>query len=154
MILRYAFIHPSFMRIVLLSWLVGWTVMTGTAQPIRLRGIITDQRTGEALAGANGQLVGESTPNVGFTANRYGFYATLTKPGPCTLIVSYVGYQTQRHSLGLQRDTLLNIALSPALNQLAEVTVQAPHPRPPWATMPSPCRWSSRPRPYWGSPMR
>ena len=82
-------------------------------------GYISDARTGETLIAA-GVLEGSA----GAVTNPYGFY-TLTLPkGHHSLTYSYVGYSGQTLSLNLQRDTTINISLTPDI-ELSGATVVA-----------------------------
>ena len=87
-------------------------------------GYITDAASGETLLGA-GVLVadGAKTPT-GAVTNVYGYY-TLTLPkGATSLQYSYVGYSSQTLQLNLQRDTSINVVLTPSAS-LEEAVVVA-----------------------------
>ena len=102
--------------------------LSAAAQPrgtATVSGYITDGTSGETLIGA-GVLVEESgrkTPT-GAVTNAYGYY-TLTIPrGKAALQYSYVGYESVGMELDLQRDTTVNIVLTPSA-QIKEATVVA-----------------------------
>lgn len=84
-------------------------------------GTVTDARTGETLIGAT---ILETTSGKGTVTNAHGRY-TLT-PGVTTaeLRVSYIGYTPQQFTVGMRRDTALNVRLEPSVN-LEEVTITA-----------------------------
>ena len=93
-------------------------VFSAAGQPrgtATVSGYITDGTSGETLIGA-GVLVEESgrkTPT-GAVTNPYGYY-TLTIPrGQVALQYSYVGYESVGMELDLQRDTSMNIVLTPS----------------------------------------
>ena len=103
----------------LFAWTAGAQRKTATVS-----GYITDAGSGETLLGA-GVLVddGAKTPT-GAVTNVYGFY-TLTLPrGATTLQYSYVGYTGETVQLNLQRDTTINIILTPSAS-LEEAVVVA-----------------------------
>lgn len=75
---------------------------------VTISGHVTDKASGETLIGA-GVVCGD----VGSATNNFGFY-TLTTPrsGQIKLKYSYIGYDDIDVSINLQRDTVLNIALT------------------------------------------
>lgn len=84
-----------------------------------ISGYVTDGASAETLIGAN---VLESRHSTGTATNPFGFY-TLTLPeGEAEVLFSYLGYESQRHKLSLDKDTLLNVSLT-GNTQLAEVVV-------------------------------
>ena len=92
--------------------------LSAAAQPrgtATVSGYITDESSGETLIGA-GVLVEESARKnpTGAVTNAYGYY-TLTIPrGKVALQYSYVGYESVAMELDLQRDTTLNVVLTPS----------------------------------------
>ncbi len=64
-----------------------------------VKGKVTDSETGEALIGVNMVIQGTST---GFTTNMEGKYGFSLRPGTYTLLVSYVGYESQRESFSIE----------------------------------------------------
>ena len=113
-------------RICLLAAILA--VLSAAGQPrgtATVSGYITDGTSGETLIGA-GVLVEESgrkTPT-GAVTNPYGYY-TLTIPrGQVALQYSYVGYESVGLALDLQRDTTVNIVLTPAA-EIREAVVVA-----------------------------
>ena len=107
---------------VLLAAIPAAAQTRGTAT---ISGYITDLTSGETLIGA-GVLVEGSGKKVqtGAVTNAYGYY-TLTLPkGKTTLQYSYMGYGSVLEEIDLQRDTTLNMALSPSA-EIREATVVA-----------------------------
>ena len=94
------------------------TALSAAAQPrgtATVSGYITDVSSGETLIGA-GVLVEESARKnpTGAVTNAYGYY-TLTIPrGKVALQYSYVGYESVAMELDLQRDTTINVVLTPS----------------------------------------
>ena len=103
-------------------------VFSAAGQPrgtATVSGYITDGTSGETLIGA-GVLVEESGPKTptGAVTNPYGYY-TLTIPrGKVVLQYSYVGYESVGMELDLQRDTTVNIVLTPSA-EIREAVVVA-----------------------------
>lgn len=85
-------------------------------------GHIKDEKTGEDLFGASVLIVEDNT---GTVSNEYGFYSISLPKGKYTLRFTYLGYQTQFHSLELTKDQTLDIRLKPVLENLKEVEVRA-----------------------------
>jgi hypothetical protein len=104
-----------------LCWLLTCLSLTCAAQRATINGYIKDAATGESLIGAT--VMHEATLS-GTTSNVHGFYSFTLRADTCTLIFSYVGYQPQRISFRLRRDTTVIINLDVA-NKLDEVIVQA-----------------------------
>ena len=93
--------------------------MGATAQNT-LSGYIYDTQNREPLIGAT---IFDSLTQTGTTANEFGYYRLSLQKMNTALRVSYVGYQTQRVALSdIQKDTVLNIFLTPSVN-LAAVTI-------------------------------
>ena len=87
-------------------------------------GYITDGQSGETLIGA-GALVegGDTRSQTGAVTNVYGYY-TLTIPrGAVRIQYSYVGYESLTMELDLQRDTAVNVVLTPAAEIKESVVV-------------------------------
>lgn len=102
-----------------LAWSAG--AQRGTAT---VSGYITDADSGETLLGAGVLLANGAKTPTGAVTNVYGYY-TLTIPrGATTLQYSYVGYSSETVELNLQRDTTINIILTPSAS-LEEAVVVA-----------------------------
>ena len=114
-------------RLILLvaAALAALSAAAQTRSTATVSGYITDQTSGETLIGA-GVLVEGSVGKMptGAVTNPYGYY-TLTIPrGKVVLQYSYVGYESVGVELDLQRDTTVNIVLTPSA-QIKEATVVA-----------------------------
>lgn len=68
------------------------------AQKVSLSGYVRDSATGENLLGSTVYI---KEANTGAQTNSYGFYSVSVAPGTYTVIISYVGYQTQTFNLDL-----------------------------------------------------
>ena len=84
-------------------------------------GFVSDQATGERLAGAT---VFNPDSKSGTASNNYGFFSLKVSAGQVTLLVRFVGYETQIQQLQLKEDTVLDIHLV-TNNQLGEIKVKA-----------------------------
>ena len=84
-----------------------------------ISGYISDAATGEKLIGAT---VYCQESGQGSASNNYGFYSLTVKESSITLSYSFVGYKTQKKSIQLNKDTIINVALS-SNNELDEVLV-------------------------------
>ena len=84
-------------------------------------GTITDAKTGETLIGAT--ILDEGSGK-GTVSNAYGRYSLTLHADSVHLRISYIGYQTQHHTLKMRGDRQLNIVLMPAV-ELDEVTITA-----------------------------
>ncbi len=82
-------------------------------------GFVRDALTGEVLIGAN---VYDTTLYVGAVSNDYGFFSLNLPEGRLQLRSSFVGYRQLTQTLELQRDTFVNVRLSPSI-MISEIEV-------------------------------
>ncbi len=87
-----------------------------------ISGHIRDAGTGEELIGA---AVMVEELNRGTVTNVYGFYSLSLPPGVYHLKISYVGYELQELAVNLDGNQTYNLELKEAIQELAEVTIQA-----------------------------
>lgn len=90
-------------------------------QKFTISGYVEDAETGEKLIGAN---VVDVRLMKGTTANEYGFFSLTLPADSVQLAVSFVGYDTYRTALWLNKDMQLNVPLREG-NVLKEVEVKA-----------------------------
>ena len=83
-------------------------------------GYVQDEQTGERLIGASTKVVGASG---GATTNKFGFFSLSVSPAD-SIVVSYVGYQSQRVSAAFITNRPQIISLIPAVNLLGTVIVR------------------------------
>ena len=83
-------------------------------------GYIKEAATGENLIGAT-VFVRELSH--GAVSNTYGFYSITLKEGTYTLVISYLGYQTQEHQISLTENIRLSIDLLDASIMAEEVVI-------------------------------
>jgi len=93
--------------------------MTSNSQQVTVSGTIIDSQTGELLISAN---IYNPETFAGVVSNVYGFYSLKLPSGNVKIRASFVGYQTFEKELFLQKDTFINIRLSPAI-ELQEVVI-------------------------------
>lgn len=79
-----------------------------TKRKFTIHGFVNDASSSETLIGAN---IFSPEQRQGTTTNAYGFYSITLPEGKTDLIFSYIGYASSRHSLELDRDTLINVRM-------------------------------------------
>lgn len=91
----------------------------------KITGRVIDSKTGEPLLGAN--IIIEGT-GIGAASDLDGYYViNNTPPGSYTVLVSYIGYETQRiTNLNISEEQIvyLNIALNPSSLDIGSVVVE------------------------------
>jgi hypothetical protein len=112
----YKTIKPLF--IIALLVLVGTTTLAKKT----IRGTVTDASTGENLSSTN--ILIEDTYH-GTITNENGVYSLTVHDSlqPATLVVQYIGYQTQRRTITLQSSQQQDFALEPAVTEMEEIVV-------------------------------
>ena len=85
-----------------------------------LSGIITDKSNGETLFGASVYL---KNTTIGVLTNEYGFYSISAPKGAYTLIVSFLGYNSNSKEIELDKDQKFDFELSENATQLEEVII-------------------------------
>ena len=90
-------------------------------QKINVSGFVKSRANGERLIGAH--ITEAGTPN-GTTSDYNGYFNLVVQNNP-SLKVSFIGYKDLVLNLHLDNDTILEIALSEDIEQLAEVTINA-----------------------------
>jgi hypothetical protein len=85
-----------------------------------ISGDVLDADTGETLIGVT-LLISEL--NTGAVTNAYGFYSLTVPEGDYSLVVQYLGYQTQTLTVSAKQNSKRNILLSAASEELDEIIV-------------------------------
>ena len=98
-----------------------FSVSAISQEKVIVSGFISDNATGERLAGAT---VFDSEKNIGTNCNQFGFYSLSFPPGKSVLLIRFVGFDSKIVSLELVRDTVLNFSLT-SNNLVGEVEVTA-----------------------------
>ena len=113
----------------LISFIIAITPLFIFAQQGKLRGVVTDNKTGEPLPGANITLEGTT---LGAAADLSGMYIVLAvSPGRYTVRVNYIGYQTLAISnirVSANLTTTEDFQLTPTTIDLEAVEVVAKRP--------------------------
>ena len=85
-----------------------------------ISGYVQDAETGENLIGATVYITELQS---GAVSNVYGFYSISLPPNNYTLTYSYIGYQTKKQIVKLDRNLTINIELTPTEQELEEVVI-------------------------------
>ncbi|NIK90895.1 TonB-dependent receptor [Mangrovimonas sp. CR14] len=87
-----------------------------------ISGTIKDQSNGETLMGATVYLEGT---NFGTTTNEYGFFSLQAPEGNYTLIISFIGYNSVKQDVNLNKKLNFNLELEESSMALDEVIINA-----------------------------
>lgn len=90
-----------------------------SAQFYTISGYLTDSKSGESMINAS---VFDHRSRKGTVSNEYGFYSITLPVGEVDLQFTYVGYQTEKRSFNLRRDTSISIGFNESIT-LQEITV-------------------------------
>ena len=90
-----------------------------SAQFYTISGYLTDGKSGESMINAS---VFDHRSRKGTVSNEYGFYSITLPVGEVVLQFTYVGYQTEKRSFNLRRDTSISIGFNESIT-LQEITV-------------------------------
>jgi hypothetical protein len=96
---------------------------SAVAQNFSFSGTVRNAETGEALIGAS--IFVEELKTAGTTTNAYGFYSLTLPKGTYTLRVQFIGFQTKKDTLVLDRDRTMNFNLHEGAVNVGEVVVSA-----------------------------
>ena len=95
-------------------------IHSSTSKKLTISGYVTDINNGEELIGAT---VYVKELKQGTSTNLYGFYSLNLDPGKYTVIFSYIGYQSKKQIVTLQKAVKLNIELQITDQALDEIVV-------------------------------
>jgi len=99
------------------------SVLSATAQnKFTITGYVKDSLSSETLIGASVAVSGQGK---GISSNGYGFYSLTLPEGHYLLTVSYVGYQTIRTEIDLNKNISHNFLIRPEISSNEEVVVYA-----------------------------
>ncbi len=85
-------------------------------------GTVTDQRTGENLAGAT--IIIETTKHTGTVTNSYGYYSIRVPEGQYKLRIQFMGYDSKEFYVTAHENKLVNINLAEKSVQLDNIIVR------------------------------
>src|SRR5664279_3177510 len=97
---------------------------TFAQQRFTLSGYLRDVTSGEALIYA---AIYPESLKTGISTNEYGFFSITLPQGKYNMIFSYVGYQTIKKEINLDRNLHENISLSPSETNIEEITIVGQH---------------------------
>ena len=108
----------SFILFLLLSTL-------GTGQTYQLSGYVTDGAN-DTTGVENARVILNFNKNI--ETDKNGYFEIGMASGTVNLVIKHLGYKPYRQTIDLQKDTVLNIAISALSNELNELTVTAKNP--------------------------
>lgn len=114
--------------LLILAILVAWDVAPAVAQSGIVRGFVTEAETGEPLVGVNVVLRRDSLIVAGVATRADGFFALSgLASGTYRLEITFIGFTPSISTirLGPGGNKVVNVALSPSLENLDEVLVEA-----------------------------
>ena len=85
-----------------------------------ISGYIQEASSGENLIGAS---IFEQNSRKGTTSNQYGFYSLTLKQGEYTIIYSFIGMETIKKKIILNKDYRINMSLSENSTIINEITI-------------------------------
>lgn len=106
------------------------------AQYVTVSGVVSNFNTGSLLENAS---VFESVSTIGTLTDKQGHYKLMLKTGEAKILVSHVGYKELSTPVVIEKDTILNIRLTPVFPKskakIADVLQQVAkpdkdHPKP------------------------
>lgn len=89
---------------------------------VTLSGYVRDKSNGEALIGAT---IYVKEISAGASTNAYGYYSLTLPSGSYTVDISFVGFNTSRQQLELNKNTQFDVDLNNNTSQLKEVVIVA-----------------------------
>lgn len=101
------------------------TSTTNVAKVYQISGKIIDASTEEFLFGASVKVIGKSK---GATTDFEGNFKFSLKEGNYELEIKSFGYTSQKKTISLKANMVLNVQLSPEVNQLGEVVIVSESP--------------------------
>ena len=112
----------KYMKQIYLFLLLFCSVFHLSAQDFTISGYLKDASSGEELLYAS--VAAEGT-TVGANTNLYGFYSLTLPKGTYSIVYSYIGYETKKETVELDRNITLDMEIAPSSSQLDEVVVVA-----------------------------
>lgn len=110
--------------LIILAILIFFAVHSfSQSQKYTISGTLSDDVTGETLIGATIRI--KEIHGVGVSANEYGFYSLTLPEGKYTVIVQFIGYQSDTTTITLDKSLVKNFKLKTFESTLSEVVVSA-----------------------------
>jgi len=110
------------MKIKIIQFLFIASFISGFSQKYTLKGSVKNQFDGETLFGVN---ITTNDFKKGAVSNEYGFYTLTLDKGTYEIIISYMGFETIKKSINLNKDQTLNFELKEEGNVLDEIVISA-----------------------------
>ncbi len=112
-------------RLITLIWFIffSWITTAFAQQRYTLSGTIEDRSNGETLVGATVSTTDANGRITGAVTNIYGFYSINLPKGDYTITFSFLGYETQKQTISLTKNTKLSLELMPVSSTLSEVVI-------------------------------
>ena len=109
-------------KYLILSILIVISIDSFSQQKYTISGFVNDNENRESLIGVN-VIVQEKL--VGTTSNTYGFYSLTLPEGSYEISFTYIGFETLKQSVNLNKNISLNIDLISSSTDIGEVTILA-----------------------------
>ncbi|WP_259065801.1 DUF5686 family protein [Mucilaginibacter sp. X4EP1] len=109
-------------RSLVLTCCLLFTAILAKAQEIMIAGTITDAASKQTIPGATVSLVGTS---IGASTDNNGHYVLKVNEKATTIRFSFVGYKTVTKEIILEKEQIINVALSEDSQLLTEVVIKA-----------------------------
>ena len=109
-------------KYLILSILIVISIDSFSQQKYTISGFVNDNENGESLIGVN-VIVQEKL--VGTTSNTYGFYSLTLPEGSYEISFTYIGFETLKQSVNLNKNISLNVDLMSSSTDIGEVTIVA-----------------------------
>ena len=97
------------------------TLLTYSQEKFTLTGTVKDQSSLETLIGVNIIIPELQT---GTTSNEYGFYSLTLPKGNYNIEISYLGFESIKTTINLDKNISYNISLKEATEDLDEVVIK------------------------------
>ncbi len=114
-----------FYKHILLNLFIFFSISLFSQSRYTVSGYVKDANTGEDLIGASIYI---KDKNIGTVTNHYGFYSLTLNQGKYDMVVSYIGYVEQIHSINLDKNITLNIKLQENTFTMDEVVISGKRP--------------------------
>ena len=109
-------------KYLILSFSIVISLYSFSQQKYTISGFVNDNENGESLIGVN-IIVKEKL--VGTTSNTYGFYSLTLPEGSYEISFTYIGFETFKQSVNLNKNISLNVDLMSSSTDIGEVTIVA-----------------------------
>ena len=115
-----------FKKIIILIVGFLFTLSSYSQEKFTLSGVITDIKNNETLIGVNVYIPEIKSIT---TTNEYGFYSITLPTATYTVLISYIGFQTESQKIELSENKKMNFSLSESGEMLKEVIITDNNPR-------------------------